>query len=194
MEQTDPADARRLMDKLQGFRISCAIHLAAKLELTRHLSDGPRTIRELAEVCSVAPGPLYQIMRSLAAEGIYREETFEVFANTSLSSQLDRDSPGPIWNYAILVGELYLSAFANLFHSVKTGESAFADLHGQSYWDYLSQHNELGAVFDDLMTRLYDGDVDYLLELYDFPSLGRLLDVGGGREVSFAPLWRITLR
>jgi len=181
LEQTDPADASRLMEKLQGFRISCAIHLAAKLELTKHLTGGPKSIPDLAEICLVAPDPLYQIMRSLAAEGIYREESFEVFANTSLSSQLDRDKPGPIWNYAIVVGELYVSAFANLFHSVKTGKSAFADLHGQSFWDYLSQHSELGAIFDDLMTRLYDGDVDYLLGLFDVPSLGRLLDVGGGR-------------
>ncbi|WP_428670547.1 methyltransferase [Roseibium sp.] len=181
MEQSGLTDADRLMGKLQGFRISCAIHLAAKLELTEHLMDGPKSVQELAALCSVAAGPLYQIMRSLAAEGIYREETFEVFSNTNMSRLLHRDAPGPAWNYSIIVGELYVSTFANLFHSVKTGQSAFADLNGMSYWDYLGRNDELGAIFDNLMTRLYDGDVEYLLNLYDFTSLGRLLDVGGGR-------------
>lgn len=181
MEQINPADTKLLMEKLQAYRISCAIHLAAKLELSELLRNGPRSVSDLAETCGVAPGPLYQIMRSLAAEGIYREESFEIFANTPLSSQLVRDNPGPIWSYSIIVGEVYMAAFANLYHSVKTGQSAFADLHGQSYWDYLGQHSDMGALFDGLMTRIYDGDVEYLLDLFDFPSLGRLLDVGGGR-------------
>lgn len=181
MEHTTSPDATRLMGKLQGFRTSCAIYVAAKLELTKLLTDGPRSVQELATICSVHPGPLYQVMRSLAAEGIYQEESYEVFANTPMSQLLGRESPGPAWNYAVIVGELYVSAFANLLHSVRTGESAFADLHGTSFWDHLGCHDELATTFDNLMTRLYDGDVEYLLDLYDFSSLGRLLDVGGGR-------------
>ncbi len=170
-----------LREKLLGFQISSAIHLAAKLELTKHLGNGPKTVQELAAVCSVKPEPLYQIMRCLAAEGIYREETFETFSNTPISSLLSREAPGPAWTFAILAGEMYFPAFSNLHHSLQTGESAFADLKGHSFWDYLGQHEELGASFDDMMTRLYDADIGALLQRYDFSSLGRLLDVGGGR-------------
>ena len=45
-EAEQPAAA--MLDRIVGYWVSCAVHVAAKLGIADQLSDGPRTVDELA--------------------------------------------------------------------------------------------------------------------------------------------------
>lgn len=170
-----------LMSKINAYRISQAIYIAAKLGISKKLAKKQKSAGELADLCGVQPGRLYQVLRALAAEGIYTEDDQGRFSNTPMSEYLTEDAPGPFWANAIMVGERYYEAFGALMHSVQSGEAAFEKIHGESFYDNLSCHPDVGRIFDSMMTALYAGDIEYLLGLYDFSRFGRILDVGGGR-------------
>ena len=68
-----------------------------------------------------------------------------------------------------------------MLHSVRTGESAFCELHGMVLWEYWAAHPEEAAVFDAAMTSLSPGVVDALVGSYDFSGTRTLADIGGGQ-------------
>jgi ubiquinone/menaquinone biosynthesis C-methylase UbiE len=79
------------------------------------------------------------------------------------------------------MGEMLFASLGELMHAVRTGTPAFDKAFGQSFFDFLSTHKELGQLFDSQMTALYEREVDAILNAYDFAGVDRILDVGGGR-------------
>ena len=98
--------ASLLMSKINGYRISQAIYIVAKLGISGQLAREPKSVDELAALCGVQSGQLYQILRALAAEGIYIEDDQGRFSNTTMSACLTEDVPGPFWSNAMMVGRL----------------------------------------------------------------------------------------
>ena len=61
-----PHPCQQLTQMITGYWVSRAVYIAAKLRIADHLKDGPRTAEELATAASVAPRPLYRVLRALA--------------------------------------------------------------------------------------------------------------------------------
>jgi hypothetical protein len=63
---------------------------------------------------------------------------------------------------------------------VRTGEPAFPALYGRSFWEDLAADAARSASFDALMGSDVTVDAPDIVATYDWGSLGRVVDVGGG--------------
>ena len=176
---TSPLES--LLELLNGYRISQALSVVTRLGIADHLKDGPKTPIQLAGLVSVKPGPLYQILRTVASHGVFAEDDNGNFRHTPMSEFLCSSATGAARTTGLLVGEVLYDTFGQMMHAVQTGEPAFNRAFGQSFFDYLSSHEDLGRLFDVHMTTLYKDQMQSVLVAYDFGACGKILDVGGGR-------------
>jgi SAM-dependent methyltransferase len=79
------------------------------------------------------------------------------------------------------VRDFWWSAVGELEHTVRTGESAFAHVHGVPFFRYLRQNPDIQRRFDAGMARVSDADDAAIAASYDFARFRRIVDVGGGR-------------
>src|SRR5829696_566495 len=143
---------RRLVN---GYQVTQAIHVAAKLGLADLLADGPRASDDLARATGSHADALYRLLRALASVGVVREEAERQFALTDLGACLRSDAPDSLAGWAAFVGEPYhWQAWGALEHSVRTGENAFRHVHGTDPWTFRARQPELSAGFDQAMTDL----------------------------------------
>jgi hypothetical protein len=70
--------------------------------------------------------------------------------------------------------------FAELKHSLSTGESGFRKRNGHSLFDWLSQHPEEEELFGHAMSTFSGLEVELVLGAYDFARATNIVDVGGG--------------
>ena len=171
-----------LLQLINGFQVSQAIHVAATLRVADHLSDGSRSVEELAVLTNSNADALYRLLRALAAIGVFREGAGRTFTLSPMGDCLRTDAATPLRAWAEVVGSPYVwQAWGHLLHSVQTGENAFQNLNGRDVWQYRAENPELGAAFARAMTELSRGGADAVIRAYDFSSFAHIVDVGGGQ-------------
>ncbi|MEU4287879.1 methyltransferase [Kribbella sp. NPDC026596] len=179
--------SRELHRLVTGYQVSQAVHVAATLGLSDLLADGPKSVAELADATGADARSLTRLMYAMAAVGLYVGDGDERFANTELGDAFRTDAPNSVAGWARLVGRPYhWQTYASLEHSIRTGENAFAAVHGESVWDYLAKHPAEQKVFDEAMTALSQAVADEVVNAYDFGQFGTVVDVGGGRGMLLA--------
>ena len=184
-------DMSRLRELIMGFRITQMIHVAAKFGLADHLARKPQTARELAPLVGADAVSLHRLLRALASMGVFAETAGSVFETTPMAELLRRDRPGSLRSTAMLYGdELIWNAFVQLSRVIANGKSAFEQLHGQSFYDYLGEHSTAAALFNDAMTGFSEQEASAILEAYDFSAVRAIVDVGGGQGALMAALLR----
>jgi hypothetical protein len=177
-DQSAAADLRRL---IVGYRLSQALHVAARLGVADLLNNGPMSVDELARAVGAHPAALYRLMRLLASEGVFAESEPRRFELTALAMPLRSDVPGSLRARAILDGEeAHWKAWGHLTHSVATGEPAFDRAHGAPFFEYMKAHAAVASSFNTVMTDQNAAAAQAVVEAYDFSGLGTLVDVGGG--------------
>jgi hypothetical protein len=173
------SDLARLIN---GYQISQAIHVAARLGIADHLRLGPLGSNELARLCGAHPRTLYRLLRALASAGVFHETENETFSLTPMGECLRSDSPTPLDGWAAYVGRPYAwQAWSHLEHSVRTGENAFRHLNGQSVWEYRSTRSDENAIFNRAMTANSRGAIEAIIAAYDFSRFRHVADIGGGQ-------------
>ncbi|WP_448628263.1 methyltransferase [Geodermatophilus sp. URMC 64] len=172
----------RMRAMLNGFQVSYAVSAATSLGLSDLLAVGPRTVAELAEATGTHEPTLRRLMRALAAVGVYEHAGDGRFALTELGATLRRDVPGSLAGWAELIGRpSYVAAWTALADSVRTGDNAFARVHGTSVWEFRARRPAEQEIFDRAMTSLSAAVADAVAASYDFGRFGTVVDVGGGR-------------
>lgn len=183
----DPAARMRAM--VNGYQVSQALHVAATLGLSDLLSAGPRTAAELAVRTASHEPSLFRLLRALAALGVYECRADGCFALTDLGAVLCRDAPGSVAAWARFVGRPHhVAAWAELTHSVRTGENAFTAVHGETIWQYRGSRPEEQELFDAAMTGITSTTAAALASAYHFGRFHRIVDVGGGQGELLAAL------
>jgi hypothetical protein len=169
---------RRLVN---GFQVSEAIRVAAALRVSDLLANGPRDLADLANATGCHPDSLYRLLRALASLGVYEELSDRRFATTPLGETLESGRSESLAPWAEHTSRPYVrQAWAGLLESVRTGENAFARVHGQSVWDYRAEHPDEGALFDAGMVSFAATAATMVLDAYDFAAFATVVDVGGG--------------
>jgi len=181
MDKGDQRPSVRLLDLVNGFKVSQAIHVAATLRLADLLRDGPRSCSDLAAATGTHPDSLYRLLRALAAIDVFREDAGRRFALTPLGEYLRSDATEPVAPWAVFIGQPeYWQAWRHLLDSVRTGEHAFRQAHGMNTWEYYARNPEAGAVFDSAMTSRSRRQANAVLNACDFKRFACVVDVGGG--------------
>jgi hypothetical protein len=184
---TDQALATEIRRLVDGYQVSQAIHVAATLGIADSLAEGARASDEVAQATGTHAPTLYRLLRALASVGVLRELDDQRFELTPLGEYLRSDVPGSIADWAAFIGRPYRwQAWAELLHSVKTGEDAFRHIHSTDVWTYRSTHPDESAIFDRAMSSLSRRSNTAVLAAYDFGRFQTLTDVGGGNGAFLA--------
>ena len=158
-----------------------AVRVAATLRVADHIAAGLRTAGELAPVVRADPGALERLLSFLAVRGVLLRDEAGRYGLGELGEALRDDHPAG--KRALLdiggLGRAELS-FAQLLHSVRTGEAAFPEQFGLSFWQDLAADPPRASAFDRWMAANVELRVPDLIDAYDWASLGNILDVGGG--------------
>ena len=161
----------------------------ATLGVADCLAEEPRTIDDLAESLDVHPESLYRIMRALASVGVFHELDDRQFALTPVGECLRAAAAEPVGGYAAYIGrDPQWRAWGGLLDAIRTGETAFRNVHGCSTWEYRARHPSEGAIFDRAMTDLTRRVNGTIVETYDFGRFSQIVDVGGGRGALLAAI------
>src|SRR5258707_3254307 len=68
-----------------------------------------------------------------------------------------------------------------MLHSISTGDTAFAKVHGCELFEYMHQDQDFAATFNRAMTESSAGGADEIVASYGFSRFATILDVGGGQ-------------
>jgi hypothetical protein len=170
--------ARQLAEYLTGKWISHAIHAAAELSIADVLAEHELSVDELAEQTGAHAPSLYRLLRALASIGIFHEASPQRFRSTVASDLLRR---GAMRSAALMAhSSWHDGAWAQLVHSVRTGESGFEKAQGAPLFEWLNRHPDANTVFSETMTAGAAYRERGIATAYDFSACRRVVDVGGG--------------
>lgn len=175
------SDQKALRGLITGHWVSQAIRVVAELGVADLLAQGARTSQDLAEATGSHPRSLFRVLRALAGVGVFEQFDEDRFALTPMGTCLRSDTADSLRAYAmVFAGERHWQAWAEMPHSVRTGETGYEHRFGSSFYDDLAHDAEFHDLFDQAMAGSIAGTCAPVVDAYDFSALGTLVDVGGG--------------
>ncbi len=170
-----------MLQLIQGFWISRAIYVAAKLGIPDLLKQSPQSSSDLAKATGTHAPSLYRLLRALDSIGVFAEDNQGRFTLTPLGATLLTDVPGSLRFFVIEeLGENHYPAWEKVLYSVQTGAIAFDHVYGESKWQYMTQHPEEAMIFDQAMASFSWVVSAAVAGAYDFSSSRTVVDLGGG--------------
>ena len=170
----------QLQQLICGHWIAQAIAVAAELGIADLLAEGPRPSDELARATGSHPGALYRLLRALASLGVFTEVEPKRFGLTPMAEGLRGDAPSSQRSRAIQTcSDVQWRTWGQLGYSVRTGQSAFKQVHGMDTWEYRARNPEVNARFNASETSLVTQVANAVASAYDFSGFRKVIDVGG---------------
>jgi DNA-binding Lrp family transcriptional regulator len=174
----------QLWDLVRGAIGTRALAIVAELRVADTLAAGPRSLADIAREVGADPDVVHRLLRALASDGVFAEETPGVFCNTAASELLR----GGGWDdFASLFGGVWYRAVVSLDAS---GEATFPRDFGADFWSWLAEHSDERAAFDRAMGQGNERRVERLAAL-DWRGDETVVDVGGGNGSLLAELLRL---
>jgi SAM-dependent methyltransferase/DNA-binding HxlR family transcriptional regulator len=171
-----------------------ALYAFVELDLAGSLSDGPRTVEQIAEQGRLHPVALARLLRTAASMGLVstmREANRPVdYALTPVGETLRSDAPRSMRSVVIPQGAPdFLQAMGSLNEAVRTGKSPFASQFGSLY-GYFASHPEARHHFDAHMATRSRSIAEAAVAAYDFGGISTIADIGGGVGTVLATILR----
>ena len=169
IDQSTPSPSAQMVQLINGYQVSQALHAAATLGIADLLRDGPLCSDKLADRVGADRDALYRLLRALAAVGVFHEHAARTFDLTELGACLRSDAPEPVGPWAVYIGRpYYWQVWSHLLYSVRTGKYAFPHVHGVSSWEYRVADREENAIFNAAMTGNTRSVTEAVVAAYDF--------------------------
>ncbi|MDT7801217.1 MAG: 2,7-dihydroxy-5-methyl-naphthoate 7-O-methyltransferase [Actinomycetota bacterium] len=176
-----PNDAAAELARLVDLATPFAIRAAVALRLPELVAGGTTTTADLAAASGSDADSLDRLLRHLVNVGLFGV-TDGQYALTDLSRELlseqqrwqrgwlDLDGPGAKMDLA----------YSGMLHSVRTGESAYGHAHGVDFWTDYQRDEKLRLFFGAIMAAHAWQTGPAVAADYDWTTVSRVLDVGGG--------------
>jgi hypothetical protein len=174
---------QQLFGILMGFWQSRALATAAELEFADHLATEPLHLDELAKRTETHAPSLFRLLRALESIGVFRQVAPHVFTNTAMSNLLRKDVPGSLLaviRNTCCVGDGSYEGWGGLLSSVQTGKTAFDQIYGYGYWEFLRRNPRQAASFNEMMRGVTAQVTPAVTAAYDWSRFPVIADVGGG--------------
>lgn len=183
-ENTQPAGPGpdiALTQTILGSLNAQAVYVAAKLGVADALAAGSKPIDQLAKEVGADESALYRVLRALASIGVFAEGPPRTFRLTPTAELLRSDVEGSLRDVAIFMGEdWHWSVWGQTLYSVRTGEPAWSQVHGNAVFPYFETNAEAAEIFDRAMSSFSMLARNAVVGGYDFSSLNMLVDIAGG--------------
>lgn len=176
--RTDPLAP--LASLIDGYQTTAVLRAAVELDLPDLLARTPANAATLAAHTGVNADALHRLLGVLAALGLAHDNNDGRFALTEAGLALTTTSDTGMRQRLLLATTHYAPVWNWIADNVRSGTTAFEQLHGCSPWQYRQQHAESGQLFNDWL-RFETGRVARLLATeLNLPSDGHVADIGGG--------------
>jgi len=173
--------AQALLRLIAGYQATFLIQAAAELKLPDQLASGPRDVATLAAATDTKPDPLRRLLFALAQLGLVVRLQDGRFGLTSLGACLKSDHPDGLNAFARYQAHAIIQLpWANLVHTLRTGNTAFESVFGVPLFDYYAAHPDAAALFAAGMAARTAEHVAAIVGAYDWTAFGTIVDVGGG--------------
>lgn len=170
-----------MMEFISGPWIAQAIYVVAKLGVADRIAAGATGVKQIAADLSVSADALARVLRALSVVGVVADQGDGKFGLTPLGETLRAGAPGGIRQMAIMFGEdFHWRPTGAMLHSVRTGQPAFDHVFGKGAFEYWSENQADGQIFNDAMTEFSKGGAPALVGAYDFSKCRKIVDIGGG--------------
>ncbi len=165
----------------QSVWIARAIGVAVDLELADILSNGPKTVTELADLTDTNPENLYRLLRALASYGIFREKPHKTFRSTPLARGLQEGTGSMKHMIVHQQNRLNWQMVGEMDYCVKTGKDVARKILGMDIFEHLKKYPEKNRLYNLAMTETSEIASATVLSAYNFSRQKKLVDVGGGQ-------------
>jgi O-methyltransferase domain len=173
---------RQILGDTLGYLYPAALRVAARFNVADHLVAGPRTAADLAELTGVHAQHLYRTLRFLATRGVFREDDTGRFHLTPAATLLRTGVPLSVRSLILqFTDEMYWRPTGRLDDAVVSGATAFDDIFGSQFFEYLTGDDDRSALFSTAMAELSVLEQGAIAASYDFPDTGVVIDIAGGR-------------
>lgn len=172
-----PLDMRAL---LYGQLVSRSLSAVAELGVADLLAAGPCTAAEVAARVDAHPDAVQRLLAGLSAFGVFRSDSAGRFHLTPLGSTLCSDTAGTAWPTAFLVGHEVGAAWAEFGTTIRTGKSAFEQVFGCTFFDFLAVAPGPHDIFHRSQAAAITAELNDLSETFDMTAYRHVIDIGGG--------------
>jgi hypothetical protein len=170
-----------VLEKVLAAWTAQGIAVAAELKVADALADGPLAIDDLARRVGADPDALARLLRALISEGIFTRRRDGRYALNAQGSALRSDAPVSIAGMARWVGlPEHREHWSHLVDAIRTGKAVIPRLRGMPPFEYLAQHPDLAAIFNEAMTSISQSTIVPIVAAYDFSPYPTIVDVGAG--------------
>ena len=191
MTSVEPPPHVQMMKFILGKWISKPIHVAAKLGIADILSDGPKSIEELAIITNTHETSLYRVMRALSCMGIFAETRDRRFELTPLAECLKSGALRPV--SLMMHSTWHDKIWDHLLESVKTGEKAFDKIHGMPAFEWFEENPQAAQIYNEANAIKAITSHRAIIEAYDFTGIDSLTDIGGGNGALMSEILKSNL-
>jgi hypothetical protein len=173
-----------ILDMCSSYWISQALYVVTKLEIPALLVDGPKSISTLAAARNLHSASLFRVMRALTTVHVFEqvsnlEESEPLFELTPIADMLRREHPLSQFGVVCSMCEEQYRAWADLLHTVKTGETSFDFAYGKPFYNHLDENAESRELFDGFMTGVGWESHAAIARDFNFSQYQTVVDVGG---------------
>ncbi|MFH8384642.1 methyltransferase [Kitasatospora sp. NPDC018058] len=187
----DPKVTGDLSRMAFGYATSQILHAAVRLGVPEALTGGPLGIGELARAVDCDPDGLTRLVRALAVLGVLDEAAPGRFALAESGRLLCAGHPRSIRSSVLLLGDpVTWRAWGALTDGVRTGGTAFDQVHGRPLFDHLADDPRLSGLFNAAMGEGTGWTAREVPRAYDFTGARTVVDVGGGNGTLLAAVLR----
>ncbi|WP_242883086.1 methyltransferase [Actinomadura litoris] len=159
-----------------------AVRVAATLRLADHIAAGTRTAQALAETVHADRDVLGRLLDHLVSAGVLSSTGDGSYDLTEMGGYLRDEEPEGMRAVLDIEGAIGRAELGliHLLHTVRTGEPAFPQQYGRTFWEDLSVDDERAESFDALMGARLATVAPAVAAAYPWGNLRHLIDVGGG--------------
>lgn len=171
----------RLVELLFGKHIAYSVSAVAHLGVADHMGDYPVNVKTLARKVGAQPTALYRVLRALGGAGVFEETAEGSFRLTPVGELLKSDIPGSMRYTAMQMGDPWsVRPWEHFADTIRTGIDGVTQAYGKNVFEVLAEEPEWADHFNRSMSAYSGAMTDAMFEAYDFTSIHRLADVGGG--------------
>lgn len=180
MSTTPPPPQARFFQWMLGWATIYLCHSLVKTGVIEQIAGRPCTVDEIANTCKLHPETLFRALRLATVQEITVRDG-DRYTLADFGRLLLKSTPGSLNSALVLAGlDGYQRPWQNFAYSLATGESAFTQVMGIPFFDYLEQNPEYGLPFQQQMNAYAIMAEPVLAAAYDFSPFRTTCDVGGG--------------
>jgi SAM-dependent methyltransferase len=174
------AEEDRLRGDIEAYHAVALAYAAVKLGLPDKMGERSWAADDLASALKLSAPHLDRFLRGLVTQGICAEQGDGSYALGPLGRSLHSDSPSRLAHKVAIVVEQYWLPWAQLLHTVRSGEPAFEHVFGTDVWAWRNENFKGGDAFAAYLAGETFGAATPIVAALDVTGVRTVADLGGG--------------